>query len=249
MTRRHLLFAIVSFLLIGSPNARAEFSGDIGASFFNGDLSSFYLSIGDYYRVPERDFYLIRDCGLAPWEVPVVYHIARAARCSPATIIDLRHRGRSWYDITLYFGLSPDIYYVPLPRGYMPCPPYGKAYGYYKKKRGRVVILDDDDIVNLVNLRFMSDYYRVPPERIIDLRSRHRDFIVIDRDFREKRHSRDWDCRNRHDDDRRVRDMDRWGGQGENDEDHDHGHGNGRDKDKGHGKDKDHGRGDGHGRW
>ncbi|MEF3168577.1 MAG: hypothetical protein K6360_04470 [Deltaproteobacteria bacterium] len=186
MIRRHLLSAIVSFLLIGSPSARAEFSGDIRANFFNGDLSSFYHSIWDYYRVPERDIYIIRDCGLAPWEVPVVCHIARAARCSPMTIIDLRHRGLSWYDITLHFGLSPDIYYVPLPRGYMPCPQYGKAYGHYKKKRGRVVILDDDDIVNLVNLRFMSDYHHVPPERIIDLRSRHRDFIVIDRDFREK---------------------------------------------------------------
>lgn len=247
MKRKHLWFAIVSFLLLGSSSARAGFSADIGASFFSNDLSSFYLSLGDYYRLRERDYYVIRDCGLPPWEVPVVYHIARAARCSPVRIIDLRRQGRSWYDITLHFGLSPDIYYVPLPSGYKPCPPYGKAYGHYKKKRGKVVILDDDDIINMVNLRFISDYYRVPPERIIEMRSRGMDFIVIERKFREKLNARDRDCRDRRDDYRRDRDRDHQRDNPGNGKDRDRGHGNGRDKDNSHGKDRD--RGNGHEKW
>jgi hypothetical protein len=73
-------------------------------------------------------------------------------------------------------------------------PPYGKAYGYYKKKpkhKWKEIDLSDEDVMNLVNLRFMSSHYNYEPERIVKLRSQGRDFVVINDDVRKVRKIKD----------------------------------------------------------
>ena len=82
-----------------------------GVSISDGELRSFYLAIGDYYRVPEprvvhvKKHYRVRD-----EELPVVFYLASCARVEPDVIIDLRLRQRmSWLNITLHFGLTPEI--------------------------------------------------------------------------------------------------------------------------------------------
>jgi len=65
-------------------------------------------------------------------------------------------------------------------------PPYGKAYGHYKKHEHdyKRVVLADEDVVNLVNLRFISDYHRVAPEMVMDMRSQGGRFVVINEEVR-----------------------------------------------------------------
>jgi hypothetical protein len=75
---------------------------------------------------------IVRDRGIHQEELPVVFFLAQRARVSPEAVVDLRLRGMNWMDITLQFGLSPDIYYVPV-KSVKGGPPYGHAYGYCKK--------------------------------------------------------------------------------------------------------------------
>jgi hypothetical protein len=99
--------------------------------------------------------------------------------------MDLRLSGRSWMDITLHFGLGPDIYYIPVKEVYGP--PYGRAYGHYKNKHRkdwRKIRLIDSEVVDLVNLRFMSEHYGRPPEDVMRMRSSGKSFIVINDEFR-----------------------------------------------------------------
>jgi len=156
-----------------------------GISISDGELRSFYLAIGDYYRVPEpkvvhvKKHYRMRD-----EDLPVVFYLASCARVEPDVIIDFRLRQRmSWLNITFHFGLTPEIYYVPVQRV---GPPYGKAYGHYKKHKHdyKRVVLADEDVVNLVNLRFISDYHRVAPEIVMDMRSQGGRFVVINEEVR-----------------------------------------------------------------
>jgi hypothetical protein len=66
-------------------------------------------------------------------------------------------------------------------------PPYGKAYGHYRnkpRKKWNTIVLRDDDVVNLVNLKFVSEHYRRPPDEVIRLRSRGKHFVVINHDVR-----------------------------------------------------------------
>jgi hypothetical protein len=71
------------------------------------------------------------------------------------------------------------VYYVPV--AVRSGPPYGRAYGHYKKprKEWNTIVLTDADVVNLVELRFISEHYHVAPERVIDLRERDVDFVTI----------------------------------------------------------------------
>lgn len=152
--------------------------------------SGFAFSISNFYKVPEKEVIVIKERGIPEEELPVVFFIAEKARVKPATIIDLRLRGLSWMDISLKYGITADVYYVPV-NVVEVGPPFGKAYGHFKKypkHRWKEIRLDDDDIVNLVNVRFISNYHGVEPDIIIREKSHGKRYIVLDKEFKEKKH-------------------------------------------------------------
>lgn len=149
-----------------------------------GQIGNFYFAVGNYYRVPEREVIVIRERRVPANEIPVVLFLAERARVAPATIVDMRLSGKKWMDIVVHFGLSPEAFYVPV--AIQPGPPYGKAYGHYKRKKHdqwRTIVLDDDDIVNFVNLRFLSGYHHRPAEEVVRLRGSGADFVAIHTQF------------------------------------------------------------------
>jgi len=179
-------YLILFLLLLGGTAGHAQPQVDIGATFGPEGSGSFYFSIHEYFRVPEREVVVIRERRIPDEEIPVVFFVAQRARVAPAVIIDLRLAGRSWMDITVHFVLNPEIYYVPVPvevKG----PPYGKAYGYYKNKPRKEwgkIVLKDPDVINFVNLKFISEYHSYPPEEVIKMRSANKHFIVINDEVR-----------------------------------------------------------------
>jgi hypothetical protein len=142
-----------------------------------------------YYRVPEREVLIVRDRGIHQEELPVVFFLAQRARVSPEAVVDLRLRGMNWMDITLQFGLSPDIYYVPV-KSVKEGPPYGHAYGYYKKhpkKEWKKMKFKDEEIVNQVSPKFISEHHKYTLEQVMKYRSEGRSFVDIDRDIRSEK--------------------------------------------------------------
>jgi hypothetical protein len=178
---------------IGSAHARV----DVGMSLEEEGLRGFYLGVGEYFRVPQREVVVIRERYIPVEEIPVVLLVAQRAHVAPASVIELRRRGSSWLDITIHYGLSPEIYYVRLPATVRVGPPYGKAYGHYKKKprkEWKEIYLDDDDVINLVNLKFVSEHYSYPAVEVVKLRSKGKDFVVINDEVRKvKGHKKDKD--------------------------------------------------------
>jgi len=181
---------IACFMLASSPVSAAA-QWNVGISGGNDGIDGFHVSIGEYYRVPAREVVVVRDRGICDEDLPVVFFIAQRAHVHPDSIVLLRHRGMSWMDITLHFGLSPEIYYVPVPVGYVY--PQGHAYGYYRnhpRHDWRKIRFQDRDIVNQVNLRFMTEHHRYSPDRVIKYRSEGRSFTRIHRDIAHERHGR-----------------------------------------------------------
>ncbi len=179
-----LILIVISTLLV-CPIAKTDASFDIGVSIGDEGLRGFYLSVGDYYRVPEREVVIVRERGIPAQEIPVVLFIAKRVNVAPTTIINLRLGGSSWLNIMLRFGIGPEVLYVPVKGVYGP--PYGKAYGYYKnkpRKEWHSIVLADDDVINLVNLKFVSDYHGFPPEEVIRMRSKGKNFVVIDNEVK-----------------------------------------------------------------
>ena len=148
-----------------------------------GQIGGFHFAVSNYYHVPEREVAAIRERRLRDDDIPVALFLAQRARVAPATIVNLRLGGRSWWDIAAQYRIGAEAFYVPVEA--VPGPPYGKAWGHYKNKRRdqwRTVVLDDDDIVTLVNVRFLADYHHTTPDRIIGLRPSHADFVAIHAD-------------------------------------------------------------------
>jgi hypothetical protein len=188
--KRSLILLVGFFLLLGVAPVNAS-DVDLGISISDGRLRNLYLAIGDHYKVPPREVVAIRNqyhCD--DEELPVVFFLAERARVEPAVILHLRARRYSWFDIAVQYRLSPNIFFVPVAAERIG-PPYGKAYGYYRKygpagdwKKTR---LNDSQIVDLVNLSFMSGHYGVAPESVMKLRNHEKRFVVINDEIRKEK--------------------------------------------------------------
>ncbi|MBI5039070.1 MAG: hypothetical protein HZC13_04835 [Nitrospirae bacterium] len=181
------LFLFISLFLASPGILKAERQIDAGISIGEEGLKGFYLSVGEYYRVPQREVIIIRERGIPAEELPVVFFIAERAHVAPSVIINMRLSRTTWFNIMLHYRLSPEILYVPV--RVVHGPPYGKAYGHFKKPRRewKKIVLDDDDVVNLVNLRFTSNHYGIPPERVIQMRTEGRNFVTINDEIKKER--------------------------------------------------------------
>jgi hypothetical protein len=177
-----LAFSVVTLgASMGARAAHAQTPFSVSAH-----IGDFHVAVANYYHVPEREVVVIRERRIPDDEIPVALFIARHAGVPWARVVDMRLRGTSWWDISVRFGLSPEVYYVPV-AVVSPGPPYGRALGHYKKKHRKewkTIVLSDADVVNMVQLRFISEHYRVAPERVIEMRGRKHDFVAIHADVR-----------------------------------------------------------------
>ncbi len=171
-----LLCLMVFSPLAGQSQAEVNF----GLSIDNDGIKGFYLAIGEHYRVPEQQIVVVREKKIPDQEMPVVFFLARKANVGPEVIIKLRLGGKSWMDITTYYGHNAELFYVPVTAD--PGPPYGKAYGHFKKQKREKwgsISLSDSEIIDLVNLKFISDYYQCPADDVIKMRQNGKNFIDI----------------------------------------------------------------------
>jgi hypothetical protein len=189
MRRNFLHESILVLALCISSVAGAETQWNVGISGGSEGISGFHVSVGNYYRVPEREVVIVRERGIPEEELPVVFFLCRHARVSPDVVIALRSRGFSWFDITIHLGLTPEIYYVPVVV-YKDGPPYGHAYGHYRnnpKGKWSKAKFTDPEIVNQVNLEFISKQYEYDPARVMKMREMGTSFTTIERKvYREK---------------------------------------------------------------
>ncbi|WP_295054066.1 hypothetical protein [Sulfuricurvum sp.] len=172
-----------SGLIVGMLCASLSASNfDIGISGSEQGIDGFSLSVGDYYRVPQQEIVVI-ERSIPRDEMSVVYFLARESHRDAGYITDLRLHGGSWWDISLRLGLDPRTLYVIDSHRYN-SPPYGKAYGYHKGKKHR---LKDSEIIELVNVRFLSDYHHISYDEVIDRRRGGERYNRIDEHYRAKK--------------------------------------------------------------
>jgi hypothetical protein len=120
-------------------------------------------------------------------DYPVVAFIAYNARLDPGTVWAYRARGHSWFDCMIRFGVRPDVLFVQVPHD--PGPPYGKAYGYWRKHGNRMSpkYVDDDDVRFWVRTRTVARYTGVTPARAYEMHRQGKGFDKLaGSSFREK---------------------------------------------------------------
>jgi len=134
----------------------------------------------NYYRASRGEWADLESAGLPIGDIPVVLHFARHAGVDSGQILEIRLAGAGWREILERFALSPDIFYVHIV-GPADLPP-GNAYGRYRGRERtgwNILTFRDEDVVNLVNLKFINEYYHYPPARVVALRSAGWSFPAI----------------------------------------------------------------------
>ncbi|HEX5623717.1 MAG TPA: hypothetical protein VFX57_04680 [Sulfuricurvum sp.] len=177
---------IAALIAVGMNGSLEASDFDIGISGSERGIDGFSLSIGDYYHVPRNEILLI-ERSVPRDEMSVVYFLARESHRDARYISNLRLRGLSWWDISLRLGLNPHNLYVVDSRRYSG-PPYGRAYGYHNE--GRQHRLQDHEIVELVNVRFLSRYHGVSVDEVIDRRRSGERYMHINDAYRGQKFER-----------------------------------------------------------
>jgi hypothetical protein len=190
MNGRPILVALVASLL--APAVLAGVDVDFGASVFADDPQLLFVSIASRYY--DRDTETVATFGARfgdSDDLSVALFISRYTGHTVDDVWQLRRSGLSWWDVSVRYRMWPDVWFVPLPN--KPGPPYGKAYGQWKKHRKSkraTIALADADIRNLVAVRMIHDYYGVPIETAMKWRANGRKVHVLMAEEYLRRHGR-----------------------------------------------------------
>ena len=183
---RRLLILIPAFAcLCAFTAASSRADVNLGVSIGDGGVKGFYLEVGEFFKAPQTDVQFVREARYSDDELTVILYISQRTGIRPEAIIQLRRLKKTWCEIAVHYGMSPAMFYVPL--SYDPGPPYGKAYGHYKKRgksEWKKIVLDDEDVINLVNLRFVSGYYKVPADDVVKARCSGKSFSAIGKEIK-----------------------------------------------------------------
>jgi len=156
------------------------------------DDARIFLNVtNDYFAPPPAVAVdLVQRCPDPVADYPVVLLLARASRRSPQEILKLRLDYLSWSDILFRLNISPAVLFAGLDRD--PGPPYGKAWGYWRKHpRGDRFEIRDRDVAEFAKLQVAAGYHHTSPYTIISERKRG---ITVEQYVAEKnrgRYSRD----------------------------------------------------------
>ena len=223
--RRIVLVAGLAALVLCVPQARASVDVAFGAAVNVNDNTSLFFGVSSRYfdrepRVVETWSQRVPN----PDDLSVLMFLSARSGRSLDAVFAMRRTGLSWWDVSIRLGVPADVWFVPVER---PGPPYGKAYGYWRKhgRDTRAYRIDDRSCRDLVAVRMMHDYYGMPVERAMDLRKDRRRIDSLVSDEYRTRHNGHGGGKDR--------------AQGKGGEDHDHGgkaggKGNGNGHGKGH---------------
>lgn len=118
---------------------------------------------------------------------PVLLFMAAEANVSLSKVWRLRSQGMSWVQVMAKLDIPPQRVFLDL--GRPPGPPYGKAYGHWKKNPHKRVTITDDDVHYWVNIHAISRYFGVRPAKVVEWRNTGKTWKALTGvQYRQKRH-------------------------------------------------------------
>lgn len=170
---RALPAALAFALCLSVAPARAALFSDVSLGLGLGDDARVFLNVtNDYFAPPPAVAVdVLRRSPSPSDDFPVILLLARASKRPAVEILRLRLDYLSWSDIMFRLNTSPSVLFVGLGRD--PGPPYGKAWGRWKKhRRGERFSIRDRDVVELAKLQIAAGSLRVSPYALVSERNK-----------------------------------------------------------------------------
>lgn len=131
---------------------------------------------------------LAGEVHITPEGFSIALYLSHLSGKSALNLWAMHRDGMSWWDVAARVGIPPSDIVVRPSRDYGP--PYGKAWGYWKKKRGRRAFrLSDREFAAMVRVRTLSRATGLSPDAVMERLSggRHYDGWAAEV-CRERRH-------------------------------------------------------------
>ena len=148
-------------------------------------LADLHRSLHESLGLPEPLIVRLLERGLPEPELPAIGWIARETGVAVDRVAELRLAGAPLIDVAIRLGGSPAIFYVPFEVD--PGPPYGRAWGLYKRTprdRWSTVRLADVEVIQIAHLHLVTRQYGLAPFEVVELRRQGKEFPTIHRELR-----------------------------------------------------------------
>jgi hypothetical protein len=167
------LAALCLSLCASVGHARAATFNDVMLDLGLRDDARIFLNVAnDYFAPPPAvAVELVRNSPVPEDDFPVILYLARASKRQPREILRPRADYLSWSDTMDQLNIPPSVLFNGIDRD--PGPPYGKAWGYWRKhQRDKRITLRDRDVVELAKLQIAARSQRVSPYTIAAVRQK-----------------------------------------------------------------------------
>jgi hypothetical protein len=158
-------FLVVAALAAaGSPASAGSFDFLFSLDHVHSDTQYFLnLAVSNYgYTRPALEPLLPR-VRYVESDLPVLLYLQHSSGWPLPQLVDLRARGASWSVIFTHVGVPQAVLFEGIPDD--PGPPYGKAWGYWKKSP-RGARLQDRDVCDLVRIQMASHWVGARQEEL-----------------------------------------------------------------------------------
>jgi len=130
---------------------------------------AYFRAVAEFFSMTPAEVSILGEWRLPPEEVPVVLFVARRAGVSPDALVALRRSGWGWAGLVERYHLDATHFHVPLAAG----APAGRLSTAYERFEGTPanrwadVMLEDDEVVDLVNLRVVAQTLQMSPAAVL----------------------------------------------------------------------------------
>jgi hypothetical protein len=154
----------------------------MASSAFTGEIEEeYYGAASKYFEIPGDSIKVLLKQGIKGEDIAVAIFVAKKAVISYEQIGKLRAKGDSWSGITENRSLSPELFYIMI-SGEITSKTFGpilEKFNSTPPKDWNKIEMTDSDIINLVNLRFISSHYDYSVFEIMTMRDFGKDFVKI----------------------------------------------------------------------
>lgn len=145
------------------------------------EAETFSSALASYFGVSAEEVAAVWETGVSGDEIPVALLLAKLTKSSPANFGKLRARGDSWRDIAKVRNVGSDAFYMKIDAKFESATfsPIFAHFDTTSESKWRELPLTDGDVVNLVNLKFISSHFDYSAFEVMSMRDKGNSFVDI----------------------------------------------------------------------
>lgn len=159
-TLRRLSFALAISIALAPAVLQGQ-GTDTGSG-----QTTFLNAVGEHFNIAPREVAVLSRWQLSEGEIPVVLFLAERAGVSPDVVVVQRRQGQSWMGIAALYSVHAGDFHVQIDGPAGTLSDASDRFSSRAASEWRNISLSDEEVVGLVNVRFLSRFLGVPPARV-----------------------------------------------------------------------------------